>query len=78
MGKYYQYEVFHIGLDKWIRVGRGYATKEVAKSWRSFIKAGWNGAPVRLRTFTLNTLPDAPIGRAAVAGTSAAAQEAGK
>lgn len=40
-------------LKGWIRAGRQYSDRDVAKSWTSFVKAAWRGLPTRIKPLTL-------------------------
>jgi len=43
-------------LQGLIRVGPAYATRDTARSWRSFVKQAWNGLPTRLELCKLRSV----------------------
>lgn len=47
------FTMMHHPAKGWIRVGRPFASREVAKSWVPFVEKAKGGAPVHVESFTL-------------------------
>lgn len=47
-------------LNGWIRVGKAYAKREVAKSWLSFARSAWHKWPGKVSSCLLVTIDGEP------------------
>lgn len=51
VGRFYFTMVLH-PFNGWIRVGKPYATRAIAKSWIPFVRKAWRGCKAKVETFT--------------------------